>query len=126
MKVLVVDDNDVNAMVVTGYLRKLGIQPQVVNNGQKAIEMVCQTTRDFDLVLMDCEMPEIDGYLATERIRQWEMVTAARRQPICALSAHALQSYKEKCFTSGMDDFLSKPIMFDQLKAVVSRYNKTA
>ncbi len=126
MKILVVDDNDVNALVVTGYLRKLGIQPQVVNNGERAIDLVCRTSNEFDLVLMDCEMPEIDGYLATERIRQWESGRSTRRQPICALSAHALQTYKERCFTSGMDDFLSKPIVFDQLKAVIARYHKSA
>jgi len=122
MRVLVVDDNDVNAMVVSGFLRKLGIQPEVVKSGQHAIDLICDQACRFDLILMDCEMPEIDGYEATTRIREWEKLHDARRQSICALSAHALQTYRDKCLQAGMDDFLSKPILFDQLKCKLSQY----
>lgn len=122
MRVLVVDDNDVNAMVVSGFLRKLGIQPEVVKSGRDAIDLICDQACRFDLILMDCEMPEIDGYEATTRIREWEKLHDARRQSICALSAHALQTYRDKCLRAGMDDFLSKPILFDQLKCKLGQY----
>ena len=122
LRVLVVDDNDVNAMVVSGFLRKLGIQPEVVKSGRDAIDLICDQACRFDLILMDCEMPEIDGYEATARIREWEKLHDARRQSICALSAHALQSYRDKCLQAGMDDFLSKPILFDQLKTKLGQY----
>jgi signal transduction histidine kinase/CheY-like chemotaxis protein len=124
MKVLVVDDNPVNTMVVTGYLRKLHIEAQSVNSGQAALDMICQSRGDFDLIFMDCEMPEIDGYTATSQIREWESLTGIDRQPICALSAHAMDSYQTKCFEVGMDDFLAKPIVYDSLKGIVSKYYK--
>ena len=119
---LVVDDNEVNAMVISGYLRKLGIQPEVVNSGSAALARICRQGNDLDLVLMDCEMPEIDGYEATEQIRSWENLTGARRQPICALSAHVLENYRKKCFDAGMDDFLAKPIDFERLKSALRRH----
>ncbi|HET8705874.1 MAG TPA: 7TM diverse intracellular signaling domain-containing protein [Pseudomonadales bacterium] len=115
LKILVVDDNQVNSLVIKGFLKKLQIQPQVVDSGQAALDTVFSADTPFDLILMDCEMPEIDGYLATEKIREWELTQGKQRTPICALSAHAMDSYRQKCFRSGMDDFLSKPINFEQL-----------
>ncbi|HVL01608.1 MAG TPA: 7TM diverse intracellular signaling domain-containing protein [Dongiaceae bacterium] len=122
MRVLVVDDNEVNALVVSGFLRKLGIQPDVVRSGRDAIDRVCSQACRFDLILMDCEMPEIDGYQATMRIREWEKLHANQPHSICALSAHALQTYRDKCLQAGMDDFLSKPILFEQLKTKLNQY----
>ncbi|HET8704861.1 MAG TPA: 7TM diverse intracellular signaling domain-containing protein, partial [Pseudomonadales bacterium] len=125
MKVLVVDDNNVNSLVVTGFLKKLHITPQLAASGQGALDAVFSSTTGFDLVLMDCEMPEIDGYLATERIREWERAQGKKRTPICALSAHVMESHKEKCFASGMDDFLPKPIKFEQLLEKLQQYGLT-
>lgn len=117
MTVLVVDDNDVNLLVAKGFLRKLGIQVDVANGGREAIERICVPDSAFDLVLMDCEMPDIDGYVAAHRIRDWEKTQPGQRhQWICALSAHALPRYRDRSLAAGMDDFLSKPIVFEQLK----------
>ncbi len=122
MKVLVVDDNPVNTLVATGYLRKLGVQSTTVDNGKAAVDMLCQNDTDFDLVLMDCEMPDLDGFEVTRRIRNWERNRNQRHQPICALSAHALESFREKCTTAGMDGFLAKPIVLQQLQLMLARF----
>jgi hypothetical protein len=111
-RVLVVDDNHVNLIVVSGYLRKIGIEPTTLDSGQRALDILCQPEGEFDLVLMDCEMPELDGLETTARIRRWEGAGPHPRRLICALSAHALDSYREKCLAAGMDDFITKPIDF--------------
>ncbi|MVF10766.1 response regulator [Ketobacter sp. MCCC 1A13808] len=121
-RVLVVDDNPVNTLVVTGYLRKLGIEPSVAETGSEALTIVFNSPTRFDLILMDCEMPLIDGYQATRDIRQWESDNGFLPQPICALSAHAMAASREKCFSSGMNGFLSKPIVFPELKATLEQY----
>ncbi|HET8706668.1 MAG TPA: response regulator, partial [Pseudomonadales bacterium] len=122
MNILVVEDNHVNSIVIAGFLKKLKIRPNVVDNGQAALDAVFAADTPFDLILMDCEMPEMDGYLATEKIREWERTHGKKRIPICALSAHAMESYKDKCFVSGMDEFLSKPINFEQLRATLQTF----
>ena len=123
MNVLVVDDNHVNAMVATGYLRKLGIAPVVVDSGRKAVDLICREEQQFDLVLMDCEMPEMDGLEATRYIRNWERQRQRPHQPICALSAHALESYRHKCIDAGMDEFLAKPIVMQQLFSTLHQFH---
>jgi two-component system, sensor histidine kinase and response regulator len=116
-RVLVVEDNPVNQEVATGILENMDCHAVVAVNGQLAVGLF--DGESFDLVLMDCEMPVMDGFEATARIREMEERIAAeggepRRVPIVALTAHALAEVREKCLRSGMDDFLVKP--FDELQ----------
>jgi len=114
-RVLLVEDNAVNQLVALGQLRRLGHEGVVSTRATEAIE----TIRDggFDLVLMDCQMPDMDGYEATRRIRQ--MGGAAGRTPVIALTAHALPGEREKCLSAGMNDYLAKPVSLEQLGAVI-------
>ena len=116
-RVLVVEDNPVNQEVATGILENMECAVVVAVNGARAVELFAAET--FDIVLMDCEMPVMDGFEAAGRIRELEAEAAAagdepRRIPIVALTAHALAEIREKCLHSGMDDFLVKP--FDELQ----------
>ncbi|WP_290582826.1 hybrid sensor histidine kinase/response regulator [Ketobacter sp.] len=122
MQLLVVDDNPVNTKVICGFLKKLGIIPEVAASGQEALEKTLGANRQFDLIFMDCEMPDIDGYEATTRIRRWETDNQRPPQIICALSAHAMKSYRDRCFAVGMNDFLAKPIVMQDLKHLLIRY----
>lgn len=121
-QILVVDDNPVNTKVICGYLNKLNIQPDCASSGQEALDKIIGVNHQYNLIFMDCEMPNIDGYEATLRIRQWELQNNKPQQIICALSAHAMESYRERCFEVGMNDFLSKPIVMRELKELLSRY----
>ncbi|HYI08815.1 MAG TPA: response regulator [Thermoanaerobaculia bacterium] len=114
-RVLVVEDNSVNQLVALGQLQKLGHECVVAGNGREAIEAI----RDgrFDLVLMDCQMPDMDGYEATRRIRQMDPSLAGI--PVVAITAHALPGEREKCLAAGMNDYLAKPVSIEQLGAVV-------
>lgn len=124
LHILVVDDNQVNSLVISGFLKRLGITPQLASNGKEAIEAVCSTNQHFDLIFMDCEMPVMDGYQATKLIRQWEQERSVKSESIiCALSAHAMDSYKDRCFDNGMNDFLAKPIVFAKLKEILTKYH---
>jgi two-component system sensor histidine kinase/response regulator len=112
LRVLVAEDNLVNQHLVVRLLEKLGHHAVVAGNGRLALEAIeratTETTR-FDVVLMDCQMPEMDGFEATGRIRQLETDTGSRI-PIIALTAHALNGDRERCLEAGMDDYLSKPV----------------
>lgn len=113
-RILVVEDNTVNQMLAVQQLKKFGLECQIANNGREAWEAVKR--EDFDLILMDCQMPEMDGYEATVRIREFEMGTG-RRVPIVAMTANAMREDEERCRLSGMDDFLAKPIKKEKLEA---------
>ncbi len=104
---LVVEDNFVNQRVTTRILERLGCRVDVTANGQEAIEATANSA--FDLVFMDCQMPVMDGYEATRRIRQRETSTG-RHLPIIALTANAMHWDREKCLDAGMDDYISKPV----------------
>lgn len=116
--ILVTDDNIVNVAVVVHMLEKLGCKTDVASNGLKAVAM--HGAQRYDLILMDCQMPELDGYQATARIRAQE--AARDRTPVIALTAHALQGEREKCLAAGMDDYLSKPIRPAALQEMLSRW----
>jgi CheY-like chemotaxis protein len=116
-RILVAEDNPVNQDVATGVLENMGCKVVTAPNGAVAARLLAQ--EKFDLVLMDCEMPEMDGFEATRRIRKLEGMTSAlendgerRRTPIVALTAHALADIRDRCLAAGMDDFLVKP--FDE------------
>ncbi len=117
-EILVVEDNRVNQMVATLLLQKLGCRVQVAINGAEACRAL--EARSFDLVLMDCQMPEMDGFEATRRIRSRE--SGARRTPIIALTAGVLKEERDKCYEAGMDGFLSKPISNEELKAALESW----
>ncbi|HNC04339.1 MAG TPA: response regulator, partial [Agitococcus sp.] len=115
LRVLLVEDNSINQLIISSLLNELRIEPQLANNGAEAIELISQHHEHLDVVLMDCEMPILDGLEATRKIREWEKVHAKPHLPIIALTAHALPEYKERCLAVGMTDYLSKPLLLEQL-----------
>lgn len=127
-RVLVAEDNAVNQEVTTGMLEAVGCQTVSAPNGRAAFRLFAQ--EKFDLILMDCEMPIMDGIEATRRIREIEAMAKAlpdesatrRRTPVIALTAHALYDVRQKCLAAGMDDFLVKPIDDQQLAETLARW----
>ena len=99
-------------------LARLGYRVDTANNGYEATERMARTR--YDVVLMDCQMPEMDGYEATQRIRAMEARIA--RTPIMAVTANAMAADRERCLAAGMDDFLSKPLTVKGLEAMLARY----
>lgn len=116
LKVLVAEDNPVNKMVIKGLLSKLGVEPILAEDGERALNFFQQQHRDIDLILMDCEMPVMDGCAATRAIREFQESQALRRVPIVGLSGHALSTHREQALAAGMDDYLTKPIEFKKLE----------
>jgi CheY-like chemotaxis protein len=121
LKVLLAEDNPVNQMLATRILEKLGHRVQVANNGKEAMQKVQDQT--FDLIVMDVQMPEMDGLEATMAIRAAEK-GSGRHVPIVAMTAHAMKGDRERCLEAGMDAYLSKPIRIDELKEVISEIQK--
>jgi CheY-like chemotaxis protein len=123
-QVMVVEDNIVNQKVAQRFLQRFGCEVAIANEGGEAIELF--KSGHFDLILMDCQMPGMDGYIATQRIRSLESKAAGaqqpRRIPIVALTANAMQGQMERCMAAGMDDFLSKPIEVDRLRGILDAY----
>lgn len=120
-RILVVEDNLVNRKVVEAMLTKRGLQIDCVENGLLAVEAVTGGEAP-DLILMDCQMPVMDGYEATERVRQWEQANARPRLPIIALTAGAFSEDRDRCVKAGMDDFLTKPVSLADLDAMIERW----
>ncbi|CAK0743920.1 two-component system, sensor histidine kinase [Gammaproteobacteria bacterium] len=121
-RVLVVEDNSTNAMVILSFLSRFGVIAVLAEDGQKALDAIMGNTLPVDLILMDLHMPIMDGYAATHRIRQWETEQAQPRHPIIALTADAFEEDRQRCLAAGMDDFLSKPIVIDSLKVILNRW----
>ena len=120
-RVLVVEDNAVNQRVAQRLCEKMLIDVTVVNNGQEALERLDE--QSFDAILMDCQMPVMDGFLATMRIREREARRGdGKRLPIIALSANVADEDRERCAAAGMDAHLGKPIAADQLQRYLARY----
>jgi two-component system, sensor histidine kinase len=120
LHVLLVEDNLINQEVCLGMLELLGARASVADNGRIALGML-SAPHDFDLVLMDCQMPEMDGLEATRRTRKHEHV-AGGHVPIVALTANAMVGDREQCLAAGMDDFLSKPFQLRELAAALNRW----
>jgi len=120
-EVLLVEDNEVNAFIATMTLESLGVNCMHARNGEVAVEMFREHA--FDVILMDCEMPVMDGYEAVRHIRELESQDTAReRTPVIALTAHALSGDREVCLANGMDDYLTKPFDRQALALLLSRW----
>ncbi|MBV1920970.1 MAG: response regulator, partial [Pseudomonadales bacterium] len=122
--ILVAEDNTINQMVISGLLKKLNLKATLVNNGQQAVDYYQQPETPVDLVLMDWEMPEVDGVTASRMIRQWEKDQGLHSTPIIALTAHALAGYEERVYDAGMQQMLTKPINKDLLIQTFDTYLK--
>jgi CheY-like chemotaxis protein len=118
IRVLLAEDNVVNQKVATKMLEKLGCAVEVAPNGKEAVRI--WQGGHFDMILMDCQMPEMDGYEATREIRAREPKT--QRIPIIALTAHAMKGADAECRAAGMDDYITKPIDRELLRSCLERY----
>ncbi|MDH5724686.1 MAG: response regulator, partial [Nitrospira sp.] len=119
LRVLLAEDNIVNQKVAVRLFQRLGYRIDVVANGREVLEALSRI--HYDVVFMDCQMPEMDGFEATHLIReraQWDRV------PIIAMTANAMQGDRERCLAAGMDDYVSKPISMDALASVLDRVNR--
>jgi CheY-like chemotaxis protein len=117
LNILLVEDNQVNQLVASSLLKKLGHRVDHAENGRRALEALQNKT--YDLVLMDCQMPVMDGYEATRAIRQnpqWQTL------PVIAVTANVMQGDREDCLASGMNDYITKPYNRDELRAVIARW----
>ena len=124
-RILVVDDNPVNRKVVCAMLKKRGLSCYCVEDGQQAVELISGAKGSQlrpDLILMDCQMPVLDGYDATRQIRQWEADHGHGHLTIVALTAGAFAEDRKRCIAAGMDDFLTKPVSIDKLAAMLARW----
>lgn len=119
-RALLVEDNPVNQIVASKMLDKLGLTYEVVNNGDEAISKL-KASHEFDVVLMDCQMPVMDGYDATEALREYESETQLKRLPVIAMTANAMEGDEEKCLAAGMDDYVAKPVKLQALKDALAR-----
>ena len=117
--VLLVEDNTMNQLVATRMLAKLGYRNDVANNGREAIDAI--TVGAYDAVLMDCQMPEMDGYEATRQLRRAEAGTD-RHLPVIAMTAAAMTGDREACLEAGMDDYITKPVSVDAISEVLERW----
>ncbi|HZL55200.1 MAG TPA: ATP-binding protein, partial [Solirubrobacteraceae bacterium] len=116
--VLVVEDSPVNRVVAIGVLERCGYLGHAVNDGREALDAL--SSRRYDAVLMDCQMPEIDGYEATRELRRRE--DGSRHTPVIAMTAHAMNGDRERCLEAGMDDYITKPVRAQALAEALSRW----
>jgi len=124
-RILLAEDNEISREVAVELLKRAGYTCGVARNGKEVVEAAASQT--YDLILMDCQMPEMDGYQATRAIRKHEQKRASAergtsRMPIIALTAHAIKGDREKCLEAGMDDYITKPLDFDRLLKVIGNH----
>ena len=121
-RVLVVEDDPTNRMVIEAQLALCGVAFDMVEDGEAAVAKVCTERAPVDVVLMDLHMPRLDGCAATRHIREWEAREQRSRLPIVALTADAFEEDRTRCVDAGMDDYLTKPLALDQLREVLHRW----
>lgn len=119
-RILVAEDDRTSTKVMAGMLKKLDLVPEFVSNGEEALQALQQ--RPYDLVLMDCEMPLMDGFSVTRRLREWEAQTGRSRTPVVALTAHVFSEHKERAQAAGMDGHMAKPVELSQLRDLVRHW----
>ncbi|ROT99654.1 response regulator [Marinobacter sp. R17] len=119
---LVVEDNEVNQRVACALLRRFGFETISAENGEVAVKLVTESNHTYDIILMDCQMPVMDGYEATRCIRAWETAHGHDPLPIIALTADALPGTDRACHTAGMNDYLAKPVRKEKLRNVINRW----
>jgi signal transduction histidine kinase/ActR/RegA family two-component response regulator len=120
-KVLLVEDNPINQMVAQKMLEKFGLKATLADNGVEALKLLKEQI--FDLVLMDCQMPEMDGFDATREIRKLDIKTLyEKRLPVVAMTANVMSGDRERCLEVGMDDYIGKPVQRDQLETVLRKW----
>ncbi len=117
-KLLLVEDNKINQMVCLRLLSRLGLTAELASNGREALDI--SGRQDFDLILMDCQMPLMDGFEATRQIRN--RIDGKEKIPIVAITANAMEGDRNKCLDAGMSDYLSKPVKMDQIAAMVEKW----
>lgn len=120
-RLLLVEDNAVNQQIAIRLLTKMGFIVDVANNGQEAFDILI-TNSNYDLILMDCQMPIMDGFVTTRRIRHHELNHKLARMPIVAMTANAMQGDRERCLDTGMDDYISKPIEIEKLQQTLKKW----
>ena len=116
-RILVAEDNSISTKVIRGMLGKLNLNPDTASNGEEALQAM--KAQRYDLVLMDCEMPILDGFSATQQLRAWEISHQRVRTPVVALTAHILSEHKERARQAGMDGHMAKPVELSQLRELV-------
>lgn len=121
-RALVVEDNPVNQRVAMALLTRLGFETDAANNGKEALDLVRTNHEGYDVILMDCQMPVMDGYETTRCIREWEQSNGQGGTPIIALTADALPGTEASCHDAGMNDYLAKPVRKECLREVLSRW----
>jgi CheY-like chemotaxis protein len=123
-RILLAEDNQINQMVALGQLKRMGVHADAVANGLEAIASLQRLP--YDLVLMDVQMPELDGLEATRRIRAEHSEVLNPRVPIIAMTAHAMQGDREHCLAAGMDDYLTKPLQPKVLRATLEKWSSSS
>lgn len=119
-RILVAEDNSISTKVIRGMLGKLNLNPDTASNGEEALRAM--KAQRYDLVLMDCEMPILDGFSATEQLRAWEVGNQRVRTPVVALTAHILSEHKDRARQAGMDGHMAKPVELSQLRELVEHW----
>jgi CheY-like chemotaxis protein len=117
IRLLLAEDNEINQKVALGILKNFGYRTDVVSNGKDAVKAMERI--HYDMVFMDCQMPEMDGYTATKEVRSLQSNVLDHNVPIIAMTAHAMKGDREKCLASGMDDYISKPIQPEKLLEMI-------
>jgi len=123
-RILVVEDNSINQRLVMLMLNKFGYRADAVANGKECVDAL--SNMPYDLVLMDCQMPIMDGYEATQMIRSPGSAVLNHNIPVIAMTAHALKGDQEKCLAAGMNDYVKKPLVPQILRDTIARWDPTA
>jgi signal transduction histidine kinase/ActR/RegA family two-component response regulator len=119
LRVLLVDDHPLNQQVIAAQLKRLGVQAHVANDGAQALQLLMTEQGGFDLVFMDCEMPVMDGYVATQTLRAWEQAQQRKATFVCGASAHAMPEFRERALATGMNQFITKPLRIEDLQQIL-------